>query len=119
MTLYAKWIPNNCTVTLNTVGGEVSSNMATVTFDSDYALEVPTRIGYTFVGWYDGTGNSAVAYTDANGKSLGKWNLTDGKTLYAKWQENTRLVPSNVEMSYYCKVDRINKKVNYNKNCIV
>ena len=87
MTLYAKWTPNNYTVTLNTVGGEVSGNMATVTFDSDYALEVPTRIGYTFVGWYDGTGNSAVAYTDANGKSLGKWNLTDGKTLYAKWQK--------------------------------
>ena len=119
MTLYAKWTPNNYTVTLNTVGGEVSGNMATVTYDADYTLEVPTRIGYTFIGWYDGTGNSAVAYTDENGKSLEKWNLTDGKTLYAKWQENARLVPSNVEMSYYCKVDRINKKVNYNKNCIV
>ena len=87
LTLYAKWTPNHYTVTLNTVGGEVSNNTATVTYDSDYTLEVPTRLGYTFLGWYDGTGNSAVAYTDETGKSLGKWNLADGKTLYAKWQE--------------------------------
>lgn len=87
LTLYAKWTPNNYTVTLNTVGGEVSKNTATVTYDSDYTLEVPTRLGYTFLGWYDGTGNSAVAYTDETGKSLGQWNLTDGITLYAKWQK--------------------------------
>ena len=89
LTLYAKWTPNNYTVTLNTVGGEISKNTTTVTYDSDYTLEVPTRLGYTFLGWYDGTGNSAVAYTDGNGKSLGKWNLTDGVTLYAQWQANT------------------------------
>ena len=89
LTLYAKWTPNNYTITLNTVGGEVSNNTATVTYDSNYTLEVPTRLGYTFLGWYDGTGNSAVAYTDETGKSLGKWNLTDGITLYAKWQANT------------------------------
>lgn len=87
LTLYAKWTPNNYTITLNTVGGEISKNTATVTYDSNYTLEVPTRLGYTFLGWYDGTGNSAVAYTDETGKSLGKWNSTDGKTLYAKWQE--------------------------------
>ena len=89
LTLYAKWTPNNYTVTLNTVGGEVSKNTATVTYDSNFTLEVPTRLGYTFLGWYDGTGNSAVAYTDETGKSLGKWNLTEGITLFAKWQANT------------------------------
>ena len=89
LTLYAKWTPNNYTVTLNTIGGEISKNTTTVTYDSDYTLEVPTRLGYTFLGWYDGTGNSAVAYTDETGKSLGQWNLTDGTTLYAKWQANT------------------------------
>ena len=89
LTLYAKWTPNNYTVTLNTVGGEVSKNTATVTYDSNYTLEVPTRLGYSFLGWYDGTGNSAIAYTDETGKSLGQWNLTDGTTLYAKWQANT------------------------------
>lgn len=87
LTLYAKWTPNNYAVTLNTVGGEVSNNTATVTYDSNYTLEVPTRLGYSFLGWYDGTGNSAVAYTDETGKSLVKWNLTNGITLYAKWQE--------------------------------
>ena len=86
LTLYAKWVPKNYTVTLNTVGGEVLKNTATVTYDSDYTLEVPTRLGYTFLGWYDGTGNSAVAYTDETGKSLSNWTLTEGKTLYAKWK---------------------------------
>ena len=86
LTLYAKWTPNNYTITLNTVGGEISKNTATVTYDSNYTLEVPTRLGYTFLGWYDGTGNSAVAYTDETGKSLSNWTLTEGKTLYAKWK---------------------------------
>ena len=87
MTLYAKWIPKNYTLTLNTVGGEISKNTATVTYDSNYTLEVPTRLGYTFLGWYDGTGNSAVAYTDETGKSLGKWTtLNNDLILYAHWQ---------------------------------
>ena len=87
LTLYAKWTPNNYTVTLNTVGGEVSKNTATVTYDSDYTLEVPTRLGYTFLGWYDGTGNSAVAYTDETGKSLNNWSILNNDTiLYAHWQ---------------------------------
>lgn len=93
MTLYAKWTPNNYTVTLNTVGGEVSSNMATITFESDYTLEVPTRIGYTFVGWYDGTGNSAVAYTDENGKSLNNWSILNNDTiLYAHWETSLNVL---------------------------
>lgn len=87
LTLYAKWTPNNYTITLNTVGGEISKNTATVTYDSNYTLEVPTRLGYTFLGWYDGTGNSAVAYTDETGKSLGKWTtLNNDLILYAHWQ---------------------------------
>ena len=87
LTLYAKWMPNNYVITFNAVGGEVCNATATVTYDAEYTLEVPVRPGYTFLGWYDGTGNSAVAYTDETGKSLGKWNLTDGIPLYAQWQE--------------------------------
>ena len=89
LTLYAKWTPNNYVITFNAVGGAVANATATVTYDAEYMLEVPVRPGYTFLGWYDGTGNSAVAYTDEKGKSLGKWNLADGITLYAQWQANT------------------------------
>lgn len=95
LTLYAKWTPNNYTVTLNTVGGEVSKNTATVTYDSNFTLEVPTRLGYTFLGWYDGTGNSAVAYTDETGKSLNNWSILNNDTiLYAHWKLN------NYEITY-------------------
>lgn len=95
LTLYAKWTPNNYVITFNAVGGDVTNATATVTYDAEYTLEVPVRPGYTFLGWYDGTGNSAVAYTDENGKSLGKWNLTDGITLYAQWQANTNMILFN------------------------
>lgn len=95
LTLYAKWTPNNYSVTLNTVGGEISKNTATVTYDSNYTLEVPTRLGYTFLGWYDGTGNSAVAYTDETGKSLNNWSILNNDTiLYAHWELN------NYEITY-------------------
>lgn len=95
LTLYAKWTPNNYTVTLNTVGVEISKNTATVTYDSNYTLEVPTRLGYTFLGWYDGTGNSAVAYTDETGKSLEKWTILNNNIiLYAHWELN------NYEITY-------------------
>lgn len=95
LTLYAKWTPNNYTITLNTVGGEISKNTTTVTYDSNYTLEVPTRLGYTFLGWYDGTGNSAVAYTDETGKSLNNWSILNNDTiLYAHWELN------NYEITY-------------------
>lgn len=87
LTIYAKWIPNQYSITLNSVGGKISTNTATVTYDSSYTLEVPVRDGCIFLGWFDGTGNSAVAYTDETGKSLSNWTLTEGKTLYAKWKE--------------------------------
>jgi len=61
--LYAKW--NSAAVTLPT----------------------PTRLGYTFVGWYDGNtyvGNGGASYTP-----------TAIKTLYAKWTANTYYIAFN------------------------
>lgn len=54
-TLYAKWTPNNYTVTFNANGGSVSPTSKTVTYDGEYGtLPLPTKSGYTFVGWYTG-----------------------------------------------------------------
>lgn len=86
VTIYALWTPNTYTVTLNPVGGELEEESVQVTFDGSYQLEVPTMYGYVFEGWYNGTGQTAVAYTDEQGNSLAAWTDTEGLTLYAKWR---------------------------------
>ena len=55
-TLYAKWTPNNYTVTFDPNGGSVNTSSKSVTYDSTYgSLPTPTRVGYTFDGWHNAT----------------------------------------------------------------
>ena len=88
LTVYAKWTANTYTITLNPVGGELTDTTASVRYDSDYRLPVPTLPGYTFAGWYDSTGSTAMAITDADGNSLAIWSFATNGTLYAKWNAN-------------------------------
>lgn len=85
-TLYAGWRANTYTVTLNQNSeGDIVGNMpanptasyGTAATEPDTASP-PTRIGYTFVGWY----------TDAQGNQAYDWTtpVTQDVTLYAKWQ---------------------------------
>lgn len=77
-TLYAKWIPNQYTVTFQTNGGSTVSELI-----GDYNTIIakpvdPTKLGYTFSGWY------------VDPSLTINWNfqtdkLTDHLTLYAKW----------------------------------
>jgi len=82
-TLYAKWTANTYTVSFDSQGGSVASNQ-TVTFNSLYgALPMPTRTGYTFGGWYTGTGGSGANITSASAVTT-----PANHTLYAKWTAN-------------------------------
>ena len=55
-TLYARWTPNTYTVTFDANGGSVNTSSKTVTYDSIYGnLPIPTRTGYTFLGWHNAT----------------------------------------------------------------
>jgi uncharacterized repeat protein (TIGR02543 family) len=86
-TLYARWTANTWTVTLDSEGGTACAPL-TVTFGAAYApsgtLCAPTRVGYTFAGWWtgdDGTGSQRVASTIVS---------TDADhTLYARWTAGT------------------------------
>ena len=80
VTLYAKWTPDNYTITYNTNGGSgtmtpTSYTIETATFD----LPTPTKDGCTFVGWYDNEGLTGDAVTQIAKGSYGN------KTFYAKW----------------------------------
>ena len=64
-------VPTNVTVTFNPNGGSVSTTSKTVTVGGAYGtLPTPTRTGWTFEGWYDGstkiTASSTVTRTTAH-----------------------------------------------------
>ena len=78
--------PNTYTVTLDSEGGTISSGGDTksVTYDSGYSLPVPSKTGYSFLGWYC----QGSLKTDSYGSSLSDWNYTYDTTFYAQWEIN-------------------------------
>ena len=106
VTLYAVWVPNPYTITLNNQSATTTGTTSiSVTYDANTnlsgtpAITVPTKTGYTFGGYYTGTngsgdqiiaanGNvvaSATGYTDASKN----WIYANDIELYAKWTANT------------------------------
>ena len=85
LTITALWTPNNYTVTFNPNGGSVSQSTKILLFDSIYGdLPTPTRMGYTFLGWFtERTGGNKI-------ESGGKVTIHNNHTLYAHWLEVTQ-----------------------------
>lgn len=79
-TLYARWAPDEYTVTLDMQGGDKLDNI-TYTLETDH-LPLPadgTKRGYTFAGWYKDD-----ALTQPFGTHIEK-GTSGNFTLYAKW----------------------------------
>ena len=77
-------------VTLDRQGGSGGTANVTATYGSAMpVITIPTRIGYTFGGYYIGTNGSGTQYYTASGASARTWDLTSVTTLYAKWTANT------------------------------
>lgn len=72
----AMWKAKNYTITLDADGGVCSSKSVAVTYDAGYSLPTPTREGYDFQGWYNGT-------TKYGG---GTWKTDSNLTLKAVWK---------------------------------
>ena len=68
------------TVSYNANGGEVGITSQLVNKGASYTNPVPTREGYTFLGWYSADGTQ---YTD------GIWSTASDVALTAKWVANT------------------------------
>ncbi len=92
ITLYDHWTPQAFSLYLNTNGGdELNTKLQTVYWDSNYTLPIPTRQGYTFIGWYFSNTSDSDTYklTNEKGESLEVWHLLSIPMLYAHWKENT------------------------------
>ncbi len=103
-TMYAVWDANDYILTFNANGGTLSGNETyIVTYDStnynSMSSIIPTREGYTFIGWYtDATAGEQVydtngqavegTYWAASGSSM-IWNYAGDVTLYAHWAPAT------------------------------
>ena len=96
LNLYVDKTANTYTVTYDVNGGdELTTTEKTVTYDSNYTLAKPTRTGYTFLGWYQGS----TQLTDEKGKSLEAWKGTNSLTAKAKWQANEYTVTLSKDIS--------------------
>lgn len=84
VTLTAGWSANSYRVTFDGAGGSAVDE-AQVTFGEEFSLEVPTRVGYTFVGWKTADG---VAVTDDRGVGTGEWGIAEDVVLTAAWTVN-------------------------------
>ena len=77
ITLYAKWEKNAYYVHFELDGGSGVSDLKTDRIETE---PIPTKEGYTFLGWYLDS-----AYSE---KASFPLYVTDDLTLYAKWEKN-------------------------------
>ena len=77
ITLYAKWEKNAYDVHFELDGGTGVSDLKTGRIETE---PIPTKKGYTFLGWYfDESFSSKASFP---------LEITEDITLYAKWEEN-------------------------------
>lgn len=70
------------TVNFNATGGSCSTKSKVVTYGKTYGtLPTPSKSGYKFTGWYDGSGNKYTSSTVCRKKT--------SHTLYAHWEKNS------------------------------
>ncbi len=81
ITLYAIWEIRSYTVTYDANGGTCATATNTCNHGSSITHPMPTRTGYTFVGWYTATSNG-TQYTNTT-------SITGSITLYARWVINS------------------------------
>ena len=88
------------TVTFDANGTEMTTDKIEVEYEEFYALPIPRRIGYGFLGWYNG---------DEKIENTGYWDREEGVHLTAKWEF--------LEFNIGCDIDsngtyEINQKYN-------
>ncbi len=77
ITLYAKWMEQEISISYDSNGGSVSKTNDTLIYGNPYVLPTPEFLGYSFDGWY---------YGDELVPTTGTWTiLSDDVSLVARW----------------------------------
>lgn len=84
VTIYVSKGKNTITVNYDAKGGSVSPENQSTYVGNTYDLPIPTRTGYTFLGWHSEAGAKVE-----NGTII---ETTSAHTLYAQWKANTYTV---------------------------
>ncbi len=106
VTLYAVWKANaTYSVTYDANGGSGAPSTQTGSTNYTISSTVPTRFGYTFLGW--STSSGATTSTYEAGDTIA---ISGNLTLYAVWKSATTL---SVGTSYSAKIDFANQEVYY------
>lgn len=90
ITLVATWTAKTTTVSFNQNSGSGGqTGTLTATYDAampSAPVTCPTRTGYDFGGYYDGSGGTGTQYYTSTGASARNWDKENSTwTLYAKW----------------------------------
>ncbi|WP_407444929.1 InlB B-repeat-containing protein, partial [Fibrobacter sp.] len=94
LVLHAKWTPVYTVVWNDGVEDiETDENVADGTLASTIAPEAPTKTGYTFAGWNDGT----TTYTTGESGTLASRAITAATTFTAQWTINKHKVTYKVD----------------------
>lgn len=72
----AHWSANSYEVKYNANNGTSSKANDTATYDSDFTLATAERVGYKFLGWFDGSQKV----------DSGAWKIANDVTLKAEWE---------------------------------
>ena len=87
-TIYALWGDSIYTITYNANGGSGAPGVTQYTYSNSGTINlsstVPTRSGYTFLGW--STSSSATSASYSAGGEYPR-NIAENKTLYAVWKQ--------------------------------
>lgn len=100
-TYYAHWEAKTYTVNLNKNSSAAANGTTSVTATYGSAMptpiNLPTRDGYSFVGYYDTSNASGgTKYYNADGTSARAWNKDQNNaTLYARWEQNSVSITLN------------------------
>lgn len=99
--LYPYFKGEDVTFELDAQNGDAAKT-AVREYGKSYTLDVPTRTGYTFIGWFDAADGGAQ-YTYENGKSVNALDTVERLKLFAQWEINrysVRYVDANGETLY-------------------
>ncbi len=98
VTLYARWKAKSYTITFNANRGSKAPSAQTVKYNGTLPTinVIPTREGYTFIGWYDSV-SGGIQYYNASNVAMKKYDKKSNITLYARWKI---LYKKQIEKSY-------------------